>query len=55
LRQQLYLCTQITFFNALDLGVANFMCIAAIARKVGLAVLKQPNPIPGFVSRLMNR
>jgi len=27
------------------------MCIASIPRKVRLAVLKEPNPIPGFVSR----
>ena len=31
------------------------MFIASIPRKVLLAVLNEPNPIPGFVSRLMNR
>ncbi len=43
------------FFQPHEASPLRIMFIASIPRKVLLAVLNEPNPIPGFVSRLINR
>ncbi len=54
LRHEFYLTLDVTFFYSLNLSFSDHVhCFVTLNDR--LAVLKEPDPIPGLTSRLINR